>query len=62
MTVPSPCKAICVMDEAKKLCLGCNRTLREIAMWGSLSDAEKRRIVDLADQRGRAASASVAAN
>ncbi|MEM6741397.1 MAG: DUF1289 domain-containing protein [Pseudomonadota bacterium] len=35
----SPCVGVCVIDEAKSLCLGCARTVDEIAVWGSAADA-----------------------
>ena len=41
MTVPSPCRNICTLDPAGRLCLGCRRTLDEIARWSSMSDAER---------------------
>lgn len=41
--VESPCVKICVMDDAG-LCVGCARTLDEIAGWGSYS-AERRRTI-----------------
>ena len=40
--VPSPCIAVCRMDEAGGLCEGCLRTLDEIAAWSRLGDAGKR--------------------
>jgi len=40
--VPSPCISVCVMDAAGVLCLGCFRTLDEIAAW-SLLDADTKR-------------------
>jgi predicted Fe-S protein YdhL (DUF1289 family) len=39
--VPSPCVSICQMDEATGWCLGCARTIDEIAAWGVLDDDEK---------------------
>jgi len=31
----SPCVNICTMDAETRLCLGCARTIREIAGWSS---------------------------
>jgi len=42
----SPCVKICVYEAGAGLCRGCGRTLEEIAGWTSLSDAERRRIMD----------------
>lgn len=41
----SPCIKVCQMDAARGLCLGCARTLDEIARWGSMTDAERDRIM-----------------
>jgi hypothetical protein len=40
--VPSPCISVCRMDAQGELCLGCLRTLDEIAAWGRMGDADKR--------------------
>ena len=37
----SPCIKVCVMDDDDRYCLGCKRTLDEIARWGEMSDAER---------------------
>ena len=36
----SPCTKVCVMDEDNRYCLGCKRTLGEIARWSEMSDGE----------------------
>lgn len=38
----SPCVQICVIHPREGLCVGCLRTLDEIAAWGTM-DAESRR-------------------
>lgn len=40
--VPSPCTGVCRMDERSGWCLGCARTLDEIAAWSMLSPEDKR--------------------
>ena len=40
----SPCVGVCVIDEARKLCMGCARTLDEIAVWGSAPEAMRRAV------------------
>lgn len=40
--VPSPCVSICELDEPRGQCKGCYRSLQEIAVWGHLSDDDKR--------------------
>ena len=41
----SPCTKVCVMDEDDRYCLGCQRTLGEIARWGEMSEAEQAAIL-----------------
>ena len=43
--IESPCINVCTVDQASGLCVGCGRTLREIAAWVSVSDLERRRIM-----------------
>jgi predicted Fe-S protein YdhL (DUF1289 family) len=40
------------MDPQRGLCLGCARTLDEIARWGSMTDAERARVIAELPQRG----------
>jgi predicted Fe-S protein YdhL (DUF1289 family) len=42
--VPSPCIDVCRMDEATGWCVGCLRTLDEIALWSALDDDDKRQV------------------
>ena len=51
----SPCIDVCVMDARSDLCSGCGRTLAEIAAWGSLAPAERRKIMAELPARQRAA-------
>ena len=41
----SPCVKVCQMDPQRGLCLGCARTLDEIARWGSMSDGERDAVI-----------------
>ena len=41
----TPCVNICLLDPATGTCLGCGRTLAEIASWASMSDAERRAVM-----------------
>lgn len=41
----SPCILVCAMDARTGLCLGCHRTMDEIAGWSAAGDAEKRAIL-----------------
>lgn len=49
--VPSPCCSVCRMDAATALCVGCARTLEEIAGWSGYSDERKRAVLRLVAQR-----------
>jgi uncharacterized protein len=42
--VPSPCVDICRLNE-QGLCIGCRRTLGEIAEWSQASDARRLEIL-----------------
>ena len=42
----SPCVAICRLDPVTRRCIGCGRTIDEIATWPDLDDAARRRIVE----------------
>jgi predicted Fe-S protein YdhL (DUF1289 family) len=42
---PSPCDGTCRLDNVTGWCLGCKRTLGEIADWPMLSPKEKRGIL-----------------
>jgi predicted Fe-S protein YdhL (DUF1289 family) len=53
--VASPCINVCVMDAASGLCIGCLRTLDEIAEWSAF-DAEAKRAVLAAIRERRARS------
>jgi predicted Fe-S protein YdhL (DUF1289 family) len=41
----SPCVKVCQLDTVKGLCVGCLRTLSEIAGWSRMSGEERRRIM-----------------
>lgn len=49
--VPSPCTKVCRIDTASGYCLGCRRTLAEIAAWSSASDHDKQIILTALPQR-----------
>jgi uncharacterized protein len=51
----SPCINVCVIDVTTRLCVGCGRSLAEIAGWTAMTDGERRRIMgELAARQGRA--------
>ena len=43
--VASPCISVCQMHAASGWCVGCLRTLDEIATWGSLDDSGRRLVL-----------------
>jgi predicted Fe-S protein YdhL (DUF1289 family) len=49
--VPSPCISICQMSFKTGLCVGCLRTIDEIANWSALEDDEKLHILKLVQER-----------
>lgn len=50
--VRTPCVKVCAVDGENGLCLGCLRTLSEIAGWAGLPEPERDRI--MAELPGRA--------
>ena len=55
----TPCIRVCVLDPDLGLCLGCGRTLDEIAQWGRLTESERLAIIAGLDARLRHANAAV---
>ncbi len=41
----SPCIGVCAMDARSGLCVGCLRTIDEIAAWSGLDDAQRRAVM-----------------
>lgn len=41
MSQETPCIAVCIIDPKTGLCLGCGRTLPEIARWHRMESAER---------------------
>lgn len=50
--IDSPCVKLCAVHPVEKICVGCFRTVEEIANWSLMSPEERRRI--MAELRGRA--------
>lgn len=51
-TIETPCIKVCIVDQQSGRCIGCARTLSEIAGWTGFSDNERVRI--MAELPGRA--------
>jgi uncharacterized protein len=47
----SPCIGVCIIDLASGFCLGCARTIPEIAGWLEFSAEEKQRILATLPER-----------
>jgi predicted Fe-S protein YdhL (DUF1289 family) len=43
--IETPCIKVCIVDPKSGHCLGCARTLGEIASWTAYTDAERSRIM-----------------
>lgn len=56
--VPSPCNNNCIINFDTKLCKGCFRTIDEIISWSTVSNEEKRKILELVDYRKEANTSS----
>jgi len=46
MSIDTPCIAVCMIDPRTGLCLGCGRTLPEIARWHRIERAERLAIME----------------
>jgi predicted Fe-S protein YdhL (DUF1289 family) len=55
--VPSPCVSVCAVDPAGGYCLGCYRTLDEIAAWINFDSAKRLSIWDAIARRREVADA-----
>ena len=51
----SPCVDICTIDQARRICTGCFRTLEEIAKWRRYTDAQRRKVMQVLPKRARQA-------
>jgi predicted Fe-S protein YdhL (DUF1289 family) len=43
--IESPCVKICTLDARSGLCLGCGRTISEIAQWTTMSGEERKLVM-----------------
>ena len=52
--IATPCIMVCAVDGESGLCLGCFRSLKEIAGWRALGDDERARVMaELPSRRSR---------
>jgi hypothetical protein len=45
LPISSPCIRVCAIEADTGRCMGCGRTLREIAAWSGLGEVERLRIM-----------------
>ena len=43
--ISSPCIKVCAVSGQTGQCIGCGRTLQEIARWGAMDEAERKAIM-----------------
>ena len=43
--IATPCVKVCVIEPQSRLCIGCLRTLDEIAAWGRMGDDDRRKVM-----------------
>ena len=56
--IESPCVNICTLDARSGICLGCGRTIDEIARWTAMTAAERSRVMHELPARFTASKAS----
>jgi predicted Fe-S protein YdhL (DUF1289 family) len=47
----TPCVNVCLLNTETGLCIGCGRTIDEIARWSTMSDRERRAIMGALPKR-----------
>ncbi len=55
--IASPCTKVCQIDQRAGFCLGCRRTLGEIAAWGGMTEEQQAAVLALLPGRQAAAPA-----
>lgn len=54
-TIASPCVGVCQIDRDTRFCLGCWRTIEEIAHWSRYADPQRLEVLERLRERQRAA-------
>jgi len=49
--IETPCIKVCTLDLTSGFCIGCGRTLDEIARWSSMSKAERSTLMSILKSR-----------
>ena len=47
----TPCINVCVIDQPSKICIGCGRTLDEIAGWGRMGELDRKGLMATLPER-----------
>ncbi len=50
--VKSPCVSLCALD-INDICMGCQRSADEITRWGTMTNQQRREVLEQLDQRAR---------
>ncbi|MCK0166621.1 DUF1289 domain-containing protein [Jannaschia sp. S6380] len=53
--VESPCVKLCVVDPKSRLCIGCHRTMDEIAAWSRMTPEARREVMAGLSERAKGA-------
>jgi hypothetical protein len=59
--VETPCVKICTLDARMGLCIGCGRSVDEIARWTTMTAAERAEVMGMSHTRLTAHAAKTAA-
>lgn len=43
--IDSPCVKVCVIHPEARICVGCQRSIEEIAAWSAMTTAERRAVM-----------------
>ena len=57
--ISTPCVNICVIDALSALCVGCGRSVEEIAGWRDMSETRRRAVMAKLEDRMRVARSGV---
>jgi hypothetical protein len=49
--VSTPCVKVCVVDPVSALCVGCGRSLEEIAGWSAMEESERLAVMAVLEAR-----------
>lgn len=50
-TIASPCVGVCSIDRETRFCLGCFRSMEEIAHWSRYDDPKRLEVIEALRQR-----------